>query len=214
MQLAQTEVVSIQNEGTILPAVAVVQYLLNQHGYGPLAEDGDFGPITQQAVKKFQGDKHLTVDGVVGPQTWRALLQEPADFQVEATLPLINAASADTSYVTVGLAVPGATPKPFGLVFDSGAFELLLNAALAAAIGTLPNLGQEDVSGVDAQALNAYRSQVDVTLGTRLYKAVPCVVYDGPDNLWGLRFAEDNGYSWAWDKASARVIYYTGKFPA
>ena len=33
-------------------------------------------------------------------------------------------------------------------------------------------------------------------------------------NLWGLQFAEDNGYSWAWDKVSARVIYYTGKFPA
>lgn len=36
--------------------------------------DGDFGPRTETAVKAFQRSKGLTVDGVVGPRTWEALL--------------------------------------------------------------------------------------------------------------------------------------------
>jgi peptidoglycan hydrolase-like protein with peptidoglycan-binding domain len=31
------------------------------------------GPITKSAVERFQRDKHLTVDGIVGPATWAAL---------------------------------------------------------------------------------------------------------------------------------------------
>jgi type II secretory pathway pseudopilin PulG len=36
--------------------------------------DGVFGPNTQSAVKSFQQQHQLTADGVVGAQTWRALL--------------------------------------------------------------------------------------------------------------------------------------------
>jgi peptidoglycan hydrolase-like protein with peptidoglycan-binding domain len=42
----------------------------------PLAEDGVFGAKTEQGVKTFQGGEAgtLTVDGVVGQQTWTKLL--------------------------------------------------------------------------------------------------------------------------------------------
>jgi V8-like Glu-specific endopeptidase len=40
----------------------------------PLVMDGDFGPKTHAMVVAFQRKKGLTVDGVVGPQTWGALL--------------------------------------------------------------------------------------------------------------------------------------------
>lgn len=41
--------------------------------YPPLAKDGQFGPLTRDAVKDFQKKKGLQVDGIVGPQTWHAL---------------------------------------------------------------------------------------------------------------------------------------------
>lgn len=36
--------------------------------------DGDFGEITEEAVKTFQRTRGLLIDGVVGKETWRALL--------------------------------------------------------------------------------------------------------------------------------------------
>lgn len=53
-------------------AATTVQYLLRHHGAG-LEVDDDFGTQTEGAVRDFQRKKNLTVDGVVGPQTWQAL---------------------------------------------------------------------------------------------------------------------------------------------
>jgi peptidoglycan hydrolase-like protein with peptidoglycan-binding domain len=39
--------------------------------------DGNFGPMTQDAVKSFQQGNSLTPDGVVGPMTWQALPADP-----------------------------------------------------------------------------------------------------------------------------------------
>ena len=40
----------------------------------PLALDGDFGPLTEQAVKDFQNAHSITpADGKVGEKTWPAL---------------------------------------------------------------------------------------------------------------------------------------------
>lgn len=35
-----------------------------------LAVDGDFGPITESAVRGTQEFNHATADGIVGMQTW------------------------------------------------------------------------------------------------------------------------------------------------
>ena len=52
--------------------VKALQDKLNKLGYG-LAADGDFGPKTESAVKDFQSKNGLTVDGVAGPCTLKAL---------------------------------------------------------------------------------------------------------------------------------------------
>lgn len=49
------------------------QYMLQDLGYYPGNVDGDHGPLTDTAVRTFQGDKGLTVDGIVGDTTWAAL---------------------------------------------------------------------------------------------------------------------------------------------
>ena len=53
-------------------AVRVLQQLLVSKGY-PITIDGDFGVLTETAVKAFQSRRGLTVDGIVGSRTWRAL---------------------------------------------------------------------------------------------------------------------------------------------
>jgi len=54
--------------------IKTVQYLLRQHGSSEVAADGIFGPITDAAVRSFQADHGLLVDGIVGNQTWSTLL--------------------------------------------------------------------------------------------------------------------------------------------
>jgi peptidoglycan hydrolase-like protein with peptidoglycan-binding domain len=53
--------------------VRTLQDLLRQRGQG-VTVDGIFGPLTEAAVRAFQQDRALTVDGVVGAQTWGSLI--------------------------------------------------------------------------------------------------------------------------------------------
>lgn len=67
------------------PVVKYAQKLLQDRGYdlGKYGVDGDFGSATQAAVKQFQRDWGLKVDGIIGPQTWAMLksttVQKPAE---------------------------------------------------------------------------------------------------------------------------------------
>ena len=51
-------------------AVRQLQQALKDLGYDPGAIDGRFGAKTEEAVKAFQRDRHLSVDGIVGEITW------------------------------------------------------------------------------------------------------------------------------------------------
>jgi peptidoglycan hydrolase-like protein with peptidoglycan-binding domain len=55
-----------------------------------LRADGDFGPVTEAAVRAFQRGKNLVPDGIVGPRTWAALdpVAEPPPPPVTTDAPL------------------------------------------------------------------------------------------------------------------------------
>lgn len=67
--------------------VKKAQQLLIAKGYscGTAGADGDFGAGTYNAVKKFQADNGLEADGIVGANTWAALLktEQPKHEQTE-----------------------------------------------------------------------------------------------------------------------------------
>ena len=52
-----------------------MQTKLIQRGYdlNPYGADGKFGAKTESAVRKFQADNGLVVDGICGRNTWSAL---------------------------------------------------------------------------------------------------------------------------------------------
>lgn len=68
-----TEVLKPGSKGD---AVTVLQsYLRGSGAYGArgISVDGDFGSQTETALRNYQAAKHLTVDGIAGPATRRAL---------------------------------------------------------------------------------------------------------------------------------------------
>jgi len=65
------------SEGDSGPIVKAVQKVLREYrGHNtptdPGSPDGVFGPRTESAVRAYQGDVGVHVDGVVGDQTWWA----------------------------------------------------------------------------------------------------------------------------------------------
>ena len=66
---------STLRKGSKGQAVTEMQTMLDKLGYdlGSYGVDGDFGKATEAAVKSFQSDHRLTVDGICGPVTWSEL---------------------------------------------------------------------------------------------------------------------------------------------
>ena len=60
-------------QGSRGDVVKTLQQRLNALGFNVGTADGAFGPRTTLAVRAFQKSKGLPQDGVVGPNTWRAL---------------------------------------------------------------------------------------------------------------------------------------------
>ena len=58
-------------------SVKALQLVLIGNGYscGSYGADGDFGSATDSAVRRFQRDKGIGVDGIVGANTWTKLLK-------------------------------------------------------------------------------------------------------------------------------------------
>ncbi|MEG3872419.1 peptidoglycan-binding protein [Microcoleus sp. Z1_B5] len=66
------------------PEVAQLQKTLQNAGYFRGKATGFYGALTQAAVKKFQAENNLKVDGIVGPKTLSALKGKPEEGSIEA----------------------------------------------------------------------------------------------------------------------------------
>lgn len=70
-EVIQMETIRSRSKGT---QVKVLQWLLSQNGYDVGTVDGIFGSKTLAAVKAYQKAKGLSVDGIVGHDTWSSIL--------------------------------------------------------------------------------------------------------------------------------------------
>ncbi|MEG4962379.1 MULTISPECIES: peptidoglycan-binding protein [unclassified Microcoleus] len=66
------------------PEVAKLQKSLQAAGYFSGKTTGFYGSLTRAAVKKFQADNNLKVDGIVGPKTLSVLKDKPESASMEA----------------------------------------------------------------------------------------------------------------------------------
>lgn len=61
---------SVLRRGSSGTEVETLQTAINEAGYTPaLSTDGEFGPLTEAAVRWYQEENGLTVDGIAGSQT-------------------------------------------------------------------------------------------------------------------------------------------------
>ena len=83
--------------------VARLQNYLNKYGY-KLTVDGDFGAKTQEAVRAYQRNNGLAVDGIVGTNTWSALQSgtnnktSGGSTSTTTSMPTLNANPPDPVY--------------------------------------------------------------------------------------------------------------------
>jgi peptidoglycan hydrolase-like protein with peptidoglycan-binding domain len=120
-------------------STVLIQRRINQVGCGPVAEDGDFGPQTQEAVELFQtrAADHfglpLAVDGSVGPLTWASLFAVPE-------VPTVQTAPAPLLAATLKFAATqiGVMEQPLGSNRGPEVDEYLRSVGIDPTTGSFP----------------------------------------------------------------------------
>lgn len=137
--MLSVSVYSLSKMGSRGSEVTKIQTVLKQKGYYSGSVDGIFGTKTRTAVKNFQRDKGLAVDGIAGKKTLAALgitssqnSSSSSDYTLLARL--ISAEARGESYtgqVAVGAVVLNRIEHPSfpdtvsGVIYQKGAFSCL-----------------------------------------------------------------------------------------
>jgi peptidoglycan DL-endopeptidase CwlO len=146
------------------PAVAAAQRALG------VAADGEFGPMTRQAVRQFQAAHGLEVDGIIGPITAAALGLGGGQ---AAEGPAPPAATTRAVQAKLGLAVDGAygpitraTVKQFqrahGLEVDG-----VVGPATLGALGISGSSGSSGSPGAPAASASSAVAAAQSQIGSR-----------------------------------------------
>jgi len=108
------------SNGSSGDAVTALQRKLFAMGFDPGTIDGIFGPKTDQAVRRYQEQKGLQVDGIAGPETFASLGimsdGKPVAAEAAPERPSMPSASAAASGIdaqrSAGQAADAADDKP------------------------------------------------------------------------------------------------------
>ncbi|MFJ5973787.1 peptidoglycan-binding protein [Streptomyces sp. NPDC093060] len=102
------------------PAVEKLQRLLNAHvpDLPSLAVDGVFGPVTDGRVREYQRRVEVTVDGVVGPQTWGMLIGGEQAQEAAAGTPVLSSGSHGPAVRKLQRLLNGHVPDLHRLAVD------------------------------------------------------------------------------------------------
>jgi hypothetical protein len=94
--------------------VAAIQTQLNAVGYNVGNADGDFGAMTVKAVKAFQRDHGLEVDGIIGAQTYQAIMGRAIPVSRDASnIGVRRVVQTSLRYQGVPYVFGGTTPNGF-----------------------------------------------------------------------------------------------------
>lgn len=94
------------------PAVVRARELLASHGYVALGQDDYYGPIIMGATQQFQRAKGLADDGIIGPNTWAALLGVPVPYRkTNQSVPSVDSGGAHPQEDFVGPPNTGTAAK-------------------------------------------------------------------------------------------------------
>lgn len=155
--------------------VLSIQKRLVELNYKVSNLDGDFGPETENAVKKFQADRGLVVDGVIGPQTYKMLMNKE--------MPPNRGSSLAKRILRTGYSVIG-TPYVFGGTspygFDCSGFT---RYCFAAAGISIPRMADEQYYYGKKISINQLRPGDLVFFTTYEPGASHCGIYVGNGNF-------------------------------
>lgn len=150
--------------------VKALQAELKDRGYYTYHVDSIFGPITEEAVRDFQGDRGLAVDGIAGPNTKAALYgnrgvastenvstsANNTDVSAGDAQPTSNAAIAETAKDLVGTPYKWGGTNPDEGFDSSGLIKYTL-----------------EQNGVDLDGVRTEAQLWSSNTGTRVNAATP-----------------------------------------
>ena len=154
-------------QGSTGTAVRTIQTKLKNWGYYDGAVDGIYGSATTEAVKYFQKTNGLTVDGIVGPATLKALgmptdgggSSSVSSSEVDLLARVISAEARGEPYsgqVAVGAVILNRVEHPSfpstisGVVYQPGAFTCMVDGQFNEPVAdSAVRAAQDALNGVD-----------------------------------------------------------------
>lgn len=119
---------SYLTKGSTGNGVMDLQHSLSSMGYNTGPTDGMFGPTTEAAVKQFQKENNITVDGQVGPETRTSL--DAVTAQMQGMLDKLKADSTPKAVSADPFVVPAAQPQPTNTGMTNDQLLAMLTNAL------------------------------------------------------------------------------------